>query len=203
MLAFINSALAAASNMLTGQGGNKKTARVTVVNNTTRPVVAVSVIHKSSKAYKNRSQWAMIQPGENSSPELQVDYPATTDNDSWLVIWYSEDLQALWHSDPTDSVFPGDLLDRQTREEVQKVEEALATGSEPGSRGAQLASALAKSTTDRLFNSDSTEGFAQHVLRDEDADQLTEIVINANDTVTFKSRSSSTETRVSSKPATK
>ncbi|KAF3484215.1 uncharacterized protein GIQ15_03539 [Arthroderma uncinatum] len=206
MLAFANSAMAAVSGLVAGQAGNKKTARVVVVNDTPRPLVAVSVVHKSSNVYRNREEWAMIQPGKHSAPELQVEYPtgsAAADDGSWLVIWYSEDLQALWHSDPSDSVFPSEMLDRQTPEQVQKVEEALAAGSGPGSKGALLATALAKSTTDRLFNSESTEGFVQHVLHDEDADQLTEIVINANDTITFKSKSGSTETKASSKPATK
>ncbi|EEQ31751.1 hypothetical protein McanMca71_007056 [Microsporum canis] len=205
MLAFFSSAMATVSSLVTGQVGNNKTARVTVVNDTTRPIVAISVIHKFSNTHKSRQEWSMVQPGKNSTPELQVEYPAgsgVTGDNLWLVIWYSEDLQALQHSEPSESVFPRDVLDRQTREEIQRVKEALATGSEPGSKGAQLASALAKATTDRIFNSKSAEGFAQHALREEDANELTEIVINANDTITFKSKSGSTEVKFSSQPAT-
>lgn len=150
----------------------------------------------------------MVQPGKASIPEMEVEYPAGSSSsfrsggdNSWLAVWYSEDLQALWHSEPRESVFPVDMLDKQSREEIQRVEEALATGSEPGSKGAQLATALARSTTDRAFNSNSLEGLVRHQLRDEDANEVTELVINTNETMTFKSKSGTTEVKVNSQPA--
>ncbi|EFR05080.1 hypothetical protein MGYG_08089 [Nannizzia gypsea CBS 118893] len=209
MLASLKSAMAAASNLLPSQAANTKTACVRVVNNTARPIVAISVIHKCSNTRKSRQEWAILQPGKTSTPDLEVEYPASSSSrpssggdNSWLIVWYSEDLQALWHSDPIESVFPVDILDKQSREEVQKVEEALATGSEPGSKGAQLATALAKATTDQAFNSSNLEGLVQHQLRDEDANDVTELVINANETMIFKSKSGSTEVKVNSQPAT-
>ncbi|EGD95200.1 hypothetical protein TESG_02692 [Trichophyton tonsurans CBS 112818] len=209
MLASIKSAMAGAANLVSGQAENTKTARVRVVNNTTRPIVAISVIHKcSNNSHKSHQEWVMVQPGKASMPEMEVEYPAGSGSssssggdNSWLAVWYSEDLQALRHSEPRESVFPVDMLDKQSREEIQRVEEALATGSEPGSKGAQLATALARSTTDRAFNSNSLEGLVCHQLRDEDANEMTELVINANETMTFKSKSSTTEVKVNSQPA--
>ncbi|DAA79043.1 TPA_exp: Uncharacterized protein A8136_2828 [Trichophyton benhamiae CBS 112371] len=211
MLASIKSAMEGAANLVSGQAENTKRARVRVVNNTTRPIVAISVIHKcpgSSNSHKSHQEWAMVQPGKASMPEMEVEYPAGSGfssnaggDSSWLAVWYSEDLQALWHCEPSESMFPVDMLDKQSREEIQRVEEALATGSEPGSKGAQLATALARSTTDRAFNSNSLEGLVRHQLRDEDANEVTELVINANETMTFKSKSGTTEAKVNSQPA--
>jgi hypothetical protein len=54
----------------------------------------------------------------------------------------------------------------------------------------------AESLSKLLLNNESTAGFKQHILRDEDANRFTEIIINADWSVTFKSRSGDTKTKL-------
>ena len=52
----------------------KRTALATVRNNTSEPLVGVSVVHKYSDDYSHQHQWGIIQPGELASETLEVEY---------------------------------------------------------------------------------------------------------------------------------
>ena len=187
----------------------KRTAHVTVCNNTSYPLVGVSVVHKYSNVYKNQHQWGVIHPSETPSDYMEVEYNTgflTTGLDWWLVSWFSTDMRTLYYSDPTN--FRG-LLD--TMESYAPDAIAAAAGAVvglsssltgPGAVGAAMAAAVAaKATTSALFNDESTAGFKEHLLRDEDANAVTVIVINPDLTITFNSPSGVSNTVSSSKPA--
>lgn len=61
--------------------------------------------------------------------------------------------------------------------------------------------AVAKATTNRLYEMEETAGFKQHILREEDEGKVTEIIINEDETITFKSQSGDSETVYTSKTA--
>lgn len=61
--------------------------------------------------------------------------------------------------------------------------------------------AVAKATTNRLYEMEETAGFKQHILREEDEGKVTEIIINEDETITFKSKSGGSETVYTSKKA--
>ena len=187
----------------------KRTAFVSVRNNTSGPLVAVSVVHKYSDNYKNQCQWGIIQPNEIPSDNMEVQYNTgafTTGRDWWVVTWYSTDMKTLYYSNPNNFRDIIDKLEGIAPDAIAAAAGALAslpaslTG--PGAVAAAAAAAVAaKVTTSALFNSESTAGFKQHILREEDEGALTEIVINADLTITFKSKSGNSDTVSASKPA--
>jgi hypothetical protein len=187
----------------------KRTAFASVRNNTSGPLVAVSVLHKYSDNYKDQHQWGIIQPGEIPSDRMQVEYNTgafTTGRDWWIVTWYSPDMKTLYYSNPNNFRDIIDKLESVAPDAISAAAGAVAglgtslTG--PGAVAAAAAAAVAaKATTSALFNSEGTAGYKQHILRTEDEGQLTEIVINADRTITFKSRSGNSDTVSASKPA--
>ena len=188
----------------------KSQARVVVVNETSTPICSVSVVHKYSDVYKNRHEWPAVLTGTRAESEMTVDYQtgaATTGRDWWIITWYSEDMKTLWYSDPNN--FRG-LLDKLeslapdiVKEVAERIDALLAkkdqASEEEAMMVADLARFLARATTDHLFNSEATERFKQHILREEDADALTEIVINPDRTITFQSKSGNSNTVASHK----
>lgn len=181
---------------------DKRQARVAVVNNTLEPIVAVSVLHKYSDVYNDRHEWPVIGPGKSSEGTMTVNYNtgwSTTGKDWWLIVWYSKDLKTRWYSNANNYRAIFDKLEEISPAAIRYAATGLAalltSGTGPGAvMAGAAANRLASSTTDRLFNSESTDGFKQHMLRVEDAGKLTEIVINRDKTITFKSRSGMSET---------
>lgn len=188
----------------------KRTALATIRNNTSEPLVGVSVIHKYSDDYKHDKQWGVIQPGELASETMEVEYNTgafTTGRDWWIVTWYSPDMSTLHYSDPNNFRGILDSLESVAPDMIAAAAGAIAALpagiSGPGAVGAAVAAAAAaKSTTEGLFNSEGTDGFKQHILREEDEGAVTEIVINEGGDITFKSNSGDSDTVSSTKPAT-
>lgn len=60
--------------------------------------------------------------------------------------------------------------------------------------------AAAKASTNGVFDSEETKGYKQHILREEDADKVTEIIINKDNTIILKSESGDSETVYTSTP---
>lgn len=187
----------------------KRTAYAAVRNNTSEPLVGVSVVHKYSDNFKNQQQWGIIQPGEITADSLTVEYNTgefTTGRDWWVITWYSKDMKTLYYSNPNNFRNIIDALESVAPDAIAAAAGATAglstslTG--PGAVAAATATAVAaKATTAGLFNSEGTAGFKQHILRAEDEWQVTEIVINADRTITFKSKSGNSDTVSASKNA--
>ena len=186
----------------------KRTALVSVRNNTDTPLVGVSVVHKYSDNYKNEHQWGIIPVGEIPDEKMEVEYNTgafTTGRDWWVVTWFSPDMKTLYYSDPNNFRDLIDGLENLGPDVIAAVAGAIAglsgslTG--PGAVAAAAgAAAAAKTVTSALFNSEGTEGFKQHILRGEDENELTEIVINGDRSITFKSKSGDSDTVTSEKP---
>ncbi|KAH6603174.1 transmembrane amino acid transporter family [Trichoderma cornu-damae] len=188
----------------------KRTASVSIHNNTSKPVVGISLIHKYSDVYKHRKEWGAIPAGDSSQDSLQVEYNTgffTTGRDWWFISWYSQDMKTLYYSNPQNFRGAFDAFEKGVSGDAIAYAGTLlspisiVTGGVLALPAALAAGAAAKSTTDALFSSEDTSGFKQHILRDEDAGKTTEIVINEDQTITFKSQSGNSETVYTSRTA--
>ncbi|KAM5345152.1 hypothetical protein ACJ41O_011014 [Fusarium nematophilum] len=186
----------------------KRTAQATIRNNTGNTIVGVGVIHKYSDDYKHEHQWGIIQPGELAPETMEVEYNTgafTTGRDWWYVCWFSPDMSTFYYSDPENFRDFIDCLENIAPDAIAAAAGAMAVVGSGGSAAAAAAAtaAVAKSATSVLFNEETTAGFKQHILRSEDEDEVTEIVINDDNTITFKSKSGDSETVVTSEPVEK
>lgn len=187
----------------------KRYARVSVENASDNHLLSVSLVHKYSDNYKNQRQWAVIHPHSSSPDYLDVEYNTgfgTTGRDWWLLTWYSEDLQTQYYTNPNNFRGVFDALDKVAPSMIEAVIDYAASliDSDPNSVVGEAVNAaveLAKETTQQLFNTEATEGFKQHILRTEDSNAVTRIIINGEGegTVTFVSRSGSSSTVYASK----
>ncbi|KJZ67933.1 hypothetical protein HIM_12678 [Hirsutella minnesotensis 3608] len=207
LLALVEIASAAPSSLerRIDWGTVKRTANVTIQNNSPKNIKAVSLIHKYSSVYKSRAEWPLIEKGKSPGPDNQttVEYntgPFTTGRDWWLLSFYNDDITINYVTNPNNFRNVVDFL-----ESIGSTTTITLFGATAGVLGmlagpvtsvaASVAAAtVAKATTDQLFDSETTVGFKQHILRSEDAGKLTTIVINADYTITFKSESGISET---------
>lgn len=187
----------------------KRTAYANVRNNTSRPLLAVGLVHKYSDDYKHRREWGVIQPGKIGGEPMKVEYNTgafTTGRDWWLVTWYSPGMETMYYSDPNNFRDIIDWLESIAPDSISAAAGAVA-GLGTSFTGPQavafavLAENAAKATTDKLFNAETTAGFKQHILRAEDENAVATITINDDLTITITSNSGTSETVSSSKPA--
>ncbi|EPQ59861.1 hypothetical protein GLOTRDRAFT_5821, partial [Gloeophyllum trabeum ATCC 11539] len=158
---------------------------VNVRNNTGKPMVGISLVHKYSNVYKEDKQWGRLEHGATTPEPLGVDYNTgflTTGRDWWVVTWFQEDMKYIWFSASINMRGFFDFADNL-------LPEAIAGATGPGAVLAGAgAAAAAKLVTSNVFNAEGTEGFKQHMLEEEDEGDLMEIVVNLS-TVEFKSKS--------------
>lgn len=165
----------------------KRTARVVLVNDTSKPLVAASIVHKYSDVYKDKGTWAIIMPGESSS-EMTADYITglgTTGRDWWLVQWFSEDIKTRYYSKPNNF----QLLEKVEPVLLAKAAAAgggLVSGSNPA---AALANKLAELMANLVLNEEGTEGFKMYILRGSDEKQVVKITIKEGGLIDFNSPS--------------
>ena len=172
-----------------------QTAQVVVLNKTAKPLRYVDVLHKYSDNYKNTKQWGAGEdspaprPGESSSP-MNVEYNTgflTTGRDWWLVTWQYEGEHKLYFTNPNNFRNIIDTLEGPIKVLVDTALDVL-DEKVPGLGDA------GKIIVDNVFNSESTDGLKQHILREEDAGKVTQIVINPDNTVEWVSQSGTSET---------
>ena len=188
---------------------NKRHAFITIQNDTPDVLTSVSVAHKYSNVYKEDDSWDNIKPNSRSVKPMKVEYNTgdlTTGRDWWLVTYHRQRADStrknqvkLWYSDPVNFRDLIDLLEKVAPSMIKAAINA-AKGSNPAllpaAKAAQIA---AKQLCKVLFNSESTAGYKQHILTDADFKRVTFIVINADDTITFKSVSGTSNTVTSNK----
>ncbi|KAL7942787.1 hypothetical protein V8C42DRAFT_330378 [Trichoderma barbatum] len=188
----------------------KRTASVSVRNNTSKPIVSISLLHKYSDVYKHRKEWAAIPAGDLSQGSLQVEYNTgffTTGRDWWFISWYSQDMKTLYYCNPQNFRGTFDAIEKSISHEAIYTAGALLAPIAIISGGliavpvAMAAMGAAKLTTDHVFDSEDTTGYKQHILREEDEGKVTEVIINEDKTVTFKSQSGESETVYTSSKA--
>ncbi|PHH74858.1 hypothetical protein CDD83_4492 [Cordyceps sp. RAO-2017] len=191
-------------------GTEKRTAQVTIRNESPEEIKSVSLVHKYSSVYKHRALWPVIGRGQSAKNETTVEYnigPLTTGRDWWMLSFFSSDAKTQYVTDPNNFREVVDFL--ETLGTVTTISLAGATAGVLGMLAGPVtsiaastaAAALAKAASDSLYNSETTVGFKQHILRSEDADQLTTITVNADYSVTFSSKSGISRTVTAKRPA--
>ncbi|PFH54930.1 hypothetical protein XA68_11672 [Ophiocordyceps unilateralis] len=178
-------------------------ANVTIMNNTDKPLVSVSVIHKYSSVYKETHEWGLISPGEVSSDHMVVQYNTglgTIGQDWWLLSWYDEGLTHFHVTNPNNFRGVFDFLEDQAPAAMITagitVAAAIATPAGfAATLGASMAAVvLAKTTSEAIFNSESTVGFKKHYLEDVDEDEPVILIVNPDNEVRINSKSDESRT---------
>ncbi len=183
-----------------GISTERKSATVKIVNNSSHNIISAGVVHKYSDVYSDSHIFTDIKQGQASSDEMHVSFNIgffTTGRDWWQVTWVTDDGKAHL---TTPNNFR-DIIDRLETVST-KIVGPLAT---IGAAAAAIASggtatpvAIAAATlvttvvANVLSNSESTAGFKQHILREDDTGE-NKIVIY-DDRVEFKSHSGDSST---------
>lgn len=175
-------------------------AEVEIVNQTEQKILSVSVVHKYSDNYVNEHTWGIVEPNGSSSPPLTVDYHTgalTTGRDWWLVSWLEEDGNAYMTSPQNfrelfDAIESGLV---KAKDLIKNLGESLRNKPDDKAQAAGIAMQIINKIVQPLLNNSKTAGFKQHILRAEDADKTTQILL-FNEKVRFKSNSGESETQV-------
>lgn len=173
-------------------------ASIEIVNNWGGTLLSVSVAHKYSDEYKNDHSWENIMNGESTSSTM-VDFNTgwlTTGRDWWALTWI-DDKGDTYITDPMNFRGIVDFLERigsDIAEPVAAISAWVATGSpEPTSKAIAAAVAVTSAVTKRFLNSEGTNGYKQHILREEDKNGPTKIIIKKGE-VEFQSNSGTSTT---------
>ncbi|KAM4066049.1 hypothetical protein HRG_000207 [Hirsutella rhossiliensis] len=178
-------------------------ASVSVRNNTPRPLQEVSVVHKYSSVYKHNHTWPIIQPGERAEDRMVVQYHTgfgTIGVDWWAITWVELEQKTSYVSKPLNFRKIVDYMEKFAPRTISALASTAAgIATVEAGPGAMVAAAVAaavasQQVTEFLFSSESTDGFKQHMLEREDQNTLTEIVIEADGTIAFKSNSGNSYT---------
>ena len=187
----------------------KRTALVKIRNNTPDTISGASISHKYSDVYKDQGDFVAIAPGTTSLKTMTVQYNTgafTTGRDWWMVTYHRAQAGSerpnelkMWYSDPTNFRSIIDFLEKAAPTLIKTAINA-AKGSNPQLiPAAKAAQIVSKVMCKLMFNDESTAGFKQHILRLEDEGKVTTLVINADNTITFKSKSGNSDTITSTK----
>ena len=183
---------------------------IRVSNQTGRTIEVVTVAHKYSDVYKNSETFANLPNGFTTNSFI-ADYNTgfgTTGKDWWALTWRFQGENAVYITNPNnfraffdaaDTVGPA-LFKAVGSFAGRTAGMAAGTAVEPGGgtalagiAGATAGSLAAGAIASVLFNSETTVGFKQHILRSEDEDSDTVIIIKSQG-VTFHSPSGDSDT---------
>ncbi len=156
---------------------------VKIVNQSSLNLASVSVIHKYSDNYKNQLDWTNV-PAGGSTDTKNVDYHTgflTTGTDWWLIT-FCDTQGKLYVSDPTN--FTG-LIDFITGG-IKTIAELLDNVDQRAAVAAKVASLF--------MNDEKVSGFKEHMLRSEDEERPTEIIIKNQGDITLDSKSGKSNT---------
>lgn len=188
----------------------KRTAHVMVRNDTPDTISAVSISHKYSDDYKNQLDYpSAIAPGRTTPEALPVEYKTgdlELGRDWWIVTYHRSRPDAeregelkMWYTDPANFRSVIDALEKAAPTLIKAAINA-AKGSNPALLPAAKAAQVAAKVMNKFFfNRESTTGYKQHILRKEDAERITLVVIHEDNTVTFQSKSGKSKTKTSTK----
>lgn len=183
---------------------HERQANVVVVNNTGVPLKLVTVVHKYSDNYVDKDKWENVDAGATTRA-MTVRYHTgslTTGRDWWLVVMMTEDGH-VFGSSPANFRGMFDTLEGLGK----KAAEALRSLATPDQEAVikiiaeGLAAAVDGLWSVAALNDGVTDGFKQHILRDEDdtdTGTLNKIVISGlegSNTIQFQSHSGNSTTQ--------
>jgi hypothetical protein len=188
----------------TAMAKDHRHAIIHVQNNTGKDIDFVTVAHKYSNDYKNHQTWGNLPNSATTSDGLEVDYTTgflTTGRDWWLVTWKFKGENMVHFTDPQNFRGIVDALEKAALAGLPEAGKA-AGGAVAGKPGAAIGGPAAERIGTLFLNNESTDGFKQHILRDEDSKEKggKSTVIEIGGEVTFRSPSGVSTTRVGSAP---
>ncbi|GEM77551.1 hypothetical protein [Vibrio sagamiensis] len=166
----------------------KRTAKAQIVNETGRAIKVATLNHKYSDNYKNHKTFGSIPDGE-ASDFLSVEYNTgfgTTGRDWWLATWQYDEKEVFF-TNPNNFRAAFDWAEGQVNSLFASVKDI------PD----ELTPAV--NIASKAFNSESTKGFKQHILRSEDSGKVVKITLKKDGKVVITSPSGKSETVYSSK----
>ncbi len=179
-----------------------RSAKVRIENKTGQRVLSVSVGHKYSNDYKSEHSWqGPIETNTKTAPadDMVVEFNTgfmTTGRDWWVVNWVTEDGKTHI-TDPKNMRGLMDFLEKgglALLEPMAALKKLLVDTTMPElDKAADVSNALTNAIVKALCNTESTSGFKQHILREEDEKQTTAIVLKP-DGVEFHSKSGTSKT---------
>ncbi|MDC9622658.1 hypothetical protein PSI22_13690 [Xenorhabdus sp. XENO-7] len=186
----------------------KRIANVAICNETEQKILSIEVLHKYSDVYNNRfdNDGEGIDNRACTMKIMKAEYHTgdfTTGRDWWMVTWTTED--GLTHlTSPhnyrgtidTYEKIGGQLLPIVSGLALQ----TAITSPEPTTKAIAAAIATTTLIANSFINSESTAGYKQHILREEDASN-NKIILTRNE-VKFVSNSGESSTGVFSFRAT-
>jgi len=190
---------------LSAQGQTRRSAGVRVQNATRKTLSSVTVAHKYSDNYNDWYRWENVPAGTKTSYDMTVWYNTgifTTGKDWWIVMWtYEKDANSVYlhYTDPQNFRPFIDVFERVSIYGIPITTAVIgAVACAQCGPGATMAMAagivIGNMLVKTALNTESTAGFKQHILRDEDSGNSNTIVIYDNGSVEFKSRSGSSTT---------
>ncbi|KYK61771.1 hypothetical protein DCS_02915 [Drechmeria coniospora] len=209
VLALVAVASAVPQVEIRGLRTQKRYAYVCIRNNSPQRLRNVTLFHKYSDVYKHKQDWPIAEKRGCSSPQMKVEYDTglfTLGRDWWMLAFTADDSRTIYLTTPKNARGLFDWLDRifPTFAIITSgTVVSLATMAHPvlSFVSGSATSIAMRIITDQIFNAETTAGYKQHILRESDAMKLMEIVINADYTVTFKSKSGISRTITTSAPS--
>ena len=208
------------STVSTSYAVEKKQADVVVSNKTGKTILYVTVAHKYSDEYEHQLEWPSALTDGASTSAQPVTYNTgfgTTGRDWWYVSWVYSDSGTIYYSDPTNFRGAIDLMEKVGSVAIP-VGAAIAasvvgavctvgTGGACGpaatgaawATGAAAAAAITSAAAGELLADGGTQGFKQHILRDDDAGKTVTIELQKNNQILITSPSGDSRTVYASK----
>jgi hypothetical protein len=187
----------------TAPAKDKRHANVVVENKTGNVIEVVTVAHKYSDNYKQAKTWGNLPNGQPVKEPLVVEYNTgfgTTGRDWWVVSWKYQGDDAIYLTDPFNLRGPIDALEKATIKALPGAGTA-AGGAIGGEPGAAIGGPAADQIGKLFLNTESTDGFKQHILRDEDSQEKgggkPTVIEIGTENVKFRSPSGESTTRIS------
>ncbi|MAS04284.1 MAG: hypothetical protein CL534_06275 [Ahrensia sp.] len=209
------------STASTSYAVEKKQADVVVSNKTGKTILSVTVAHKYSDEYEHQLDWpGALADGATTSGQ-PVTYNTgfgTTGRDWWFISWVYSDSSTVYYSDPNNFRGAIDFMEQAGRIAIPvgtsiaaTVFGAVCTAGTAGACGpaataaavttmAAASATIASAAAGELLANGGTEGFKQHILRDDDAGKTVTIELQKNNQILITSPSGDSRTVYSSKP---
>ncbi|RMZ68373.1 Transmembrane amino acid transporter family [Pyrenophora seminiperda CCB06] len=179
----------------------KRSAKIQVKNNTPYDISGVGLAHMYSDVYSGTKTWETI-PAGGTSDALTVHYNTgflTTGRDWWAISWHNaneaiaHDSMSQCYSNPNNFRDFMDFLESVGPNAIAVALEAVGIAQPELEKVAEVAGIAADTLCKLMLNSAKTDGFKQHILR-EDEGVVTTIQINGDKTINFLSVSGRSDT---------
>lgn len=180
----------------------KRSARAQIHNNTPHNISGVGLNHMYSDVYNETKTWEIIT-ANGYSDTLTVYYNTdflTTGKDWWSVSWHNNlDLigpnsMSLYYSNPANFRAFFDFLESAAPTLIGTALKVAKLARPELAPMTKVANVVSKALCSAMLNTAETDGYKQHILREEDEGQITLIRINNDGTINIISRSGRSNT---------